>query len=485
MFIRNGLSRALKRLTNALGVLLGEQFVQDRLRDYAIEALPDYDTYDDASPGAWFGQTGIAAEVKTLLHQRIVCDMIFHTISASGKPVWDTVKLTDFIRAADDVSDLLFFLLQTTTAQPARVPRMAYLLYKNVPTARRGVYVRRGRVYVQGHWDKNRGHGPLAGIRFPDRDTSALLQLDLCFLRPLYDIATMAYNEAVGQQQLQLYATHRSLLLHRRGRQVSEDHLRKRMRYFCSVFFLTTDVGVSEWRHGSKALVRQHIPHIEAVAGFEEDADRVAGAGPDTESLWAAMADHTPQTAVEHYAVTALPHEGIAKTQGACSAWHVLLELTPSSLPSSKHRRPGADTPMAVTPPQAVVQAVLEQLSVSPEFRGMQTAIVVDALRTVLAESSSHGRAPWSTGGFDPRPQVATCFNPSLEDTARYLLALRNEVGESANFRGPNQLALLHALLTADEDCLGVVRVGGGKSTLLNLAARVSKTHHNVAPESQ
>lgn len=449
--------------------LLGEELVNQQLGRMHIENWAEVDYLGDSTPDAWFGKHTGREAVQAYIRRRTVKDRVFHTLSYTGKPVRDTNKLSDFIKAADDASDLLFCLLQTTAGQPARIPRMSYLLYKNLSTARRGVYVTGGRVFLQGHWDKNRGqgHSQQMGIRFPCRETGALLLLSVYFLRPLYNMATSAYCEAMGLSEPPVLD--KFFLLHRKGRRAPEDHLRNKFKQFCSTYFGTHELGVMEWRQVNKAVVRQHCAVIMPVLFPEGDADEKESSELDAEALFADMAGHTKMTAMQHYGRPAYFRELLNRYQAACAMYQALLQLLPTCAATVQTAE--ASPPIGNATPQQTLN-VMKQAMASQDFQEMLTRTIADAASAVLAKLPSHGQGI----GHPPQHPSVLCISPSLTETVKYLGQLRLElgmVGVNPPFRSTNQLSLLHALLTSTEDCLAVLRVGGGKSTLLNLAVRV------------
>jgi hypothetical protein len=471
---REGIAAALNELELLLCDLLGEQLVRDQLMDYRVEQLAQQDDLGDVTPHFWFGQGRGGAAVEASMKQRLVEDAIFHTLSAQGTPALDSSKLVDFILKADKASDLLCFLLQVTAGQPARMTRLAFLLYKNLPTAKRGVFVRQGRVFVAGHWDKNRGqgHDSPSGVRFPCRKTSGLLLLFICYLRPLYNQAMRSYREAAakeGQAESEPPMTHSFLLLQWRGRQANEDHLRGQFKALFTRYFRTTAIGVRDWRHLNKALVRLYLPSdIAAMLCPASEVEEEDDSGGDAEAIWADMAGHTTSTAVQVYGRLITADE-VGKTQAAAAAYQRLLGLEPSVKPEVAGSR---ESPGSESGRRQLSEAVLDALQ-SPQHQQLLTSVVTEAIKAELMPR--HVLGPGPQGHMGSGHDIGTdALVPTAEEALLYLQRLRLEVGSTVNFRAPQQVALLHALVRAQDDCLGVVRVGGGKSTLLNVAAQVS-----------
>lgn len=468
---RCGLQEALAHTTTLMCDLLGEAVVSAQLTDFTIEQMAPPDHYDDASPSYWFGTGPLPPAAQECIRQRVVRDMVFHTASPAGPPRLDTAKLVKFIEVADEVSNHLFLLLQMTPGQPARLPRLSYLLYKNLWTAQRGLYVRQGRSFVTGHWDKTRAQGsePASGIRFPDRTTSALLLLYVFFVRPLYNQAIRSYRQAIGEQEPPTEDTF--LLLQWRGGRVNPGQLGTTFKALFTRYFQTTAIGAAAWRHANKALVRRFLPaHLAAIVCPILAADDEGDSEEEMESIYADMAGHSTRTAQEVYG-RLYPTDELAKHEAASSAYHRLVGLEPSAQPRNAGPGEGAGS---VIKSQELRHAVLGALH-SPECQQLLRSALIAASTAAAPQPLNPARASPPTGkmgtaqAFGPFPLV-----PSAEETLSYAQHLRDELGPEATFRSTNQLLLLHALITSREDCLGVVRVGGGKSTLLNVAAKVS-----------
>jgi hypothetical protein len=466
----------LAHTTALIGDLLGHTTVANQLQDFKIERMVPADNYDDACPAYWFGTGPLHPDVEECIRQRVVGDMVFSTPSPAGPPRVDTAKLVKFIKAADEVSNHLFLLLQTTPGQPARLPRLSYLLYKNVHTAQRGVYVRQGRVFVSGHWDKNRtqGQDPPSGIRFPDRTTSALLLLFICFVRPLYDTAVRCYYKAIGEQERPKQDT--CMLLQWRGRRVTDSQLGNTFKALFTRYFKTTSIGVAAWRHASKALVRRFLPpHLADIMYPTFAADDEDDSEEDLEATFADMAAHRKKTSKLIYG-RLLDTDEVAKHEEASSAYQQVFGLEPTAQPRLSGPSEGIGS---VVKTQDVRHAALYVLQ-SPECQQLLTSALIAANTAVTPQPLTPVQARPS-----PRPMdAAQAFGPfplvpSAKETISYSQHLRDELGPQTTFRSANQLMLLHALRTSPEDCLGVVRVGGGKSTLLNVAAKVSNCDLN------
>lgn len=467
---RKGLSKATVHTARLMGELLGHKVVLEQLTDFKIEKMAPHDDYSDASPGYWFGDGPLPAAVDECIDRRLVHDMIFDTRTKAGVPRVDTAKLVKFIETADEVSDHLFFLLQTTGGQPARLPRLSYCLIKNLVTAPRGVFIRHGRVFIQGHWDKNRGQGAdsPSGVRFVDRTTSALLLLYILFVRPLYDLAIARYRDATGEQEQSM--TDKCLLLQWRGGQAKSDRLGRVFKAYFTKYFGTETIGVAAWRHINKALVRKFLPdRFAKVVCPASDLDAEDESEEDMESIWADIAAHSVRTARRVYGRLVEQSKLEAKLQ-ACTAYHVLLGLEPSPEPRTAGPRNGAA-------PEVKREGTYHQMLTAFQSPQFHDVLVRAHVTTQIAAPALHPvQAPTSAGltdaaqAFGPYPLL-----PSMEGTKMYTQQLRSVLGPRTNFRSPNQLMLLHALVTSPGDCLAVVRVGGGKSTLLIVAAKVRK----------
>jgi hypothetical protein len=443
--------------------LLGAPFVLDFLREHAENKPGFSDNFNESRPGHFLGldkRNKVSAKLKPLLRERLCVDKAFHSQTEGGGECWDGGKTGRFVEVADKAMELLFFLLQTSTGQPSRIPQLAFMLYRNSRACRRSVYARAQGLFLVGQWDKARDlqSGRSPGVTFLPVEVSNLLALYLLYVRPLYEAAweQLRSNQEDGGD----VCGDRLFMLLRQGRRVSPDHLRSVFRLLTATYFGVPGLGVQAWRQVNKLIVRKRCLALEHLSRDMIDDDSLEGE-------FAIMAGHSLVTALKRYGVSSedmrsLTPERLDRIAMAAGEYHRFLRLRPCMV---KMELLTATAPMQPRPvPADEATATLRELQCETE-----------KLRALLKELSlqAHGRAsstPTSAPVSASRPAI--CPPMAMDVAASCLRLLREEVGEAQSFRTCNQAYLLQELLYGQDD-VGILRVGGGKSTLLNIVGKV------------
>jgi hypothetical protein len=146
-----------------------------------------------------------------------------------------------------------------------------------------------------------------------------------------------------------------------------------------------------------------------------------------------------------------------------CMAKVELLTSTASMQPRPAPADQSAATLRALQCEVEKLQALTEQLS----------------LRAHMPALSTQTSAPTAA------PPLTTRTPMAMDVAASCLRLLREEVGKAVSFSTCNQAYLLQELLYGQDDVLAILRVGGGKSTLLNIVGKVGRLCQAIRLQSR
>jgi superfamily II DNA/RNA helicase len=310
---------------------------------------------------------------------------------------------------------------------PARAPELETYRIVDTGNGDRSLYFAEGHCYLFARYNKSSSitgrSRPIA--RFLCKELSALMLLDLFFVRPM---VTLVAN-VLGLNVSKVYNTE---LFVRQGRKLTESHIRD---IFAERFLAASNVrlGVGDYRH-----VAKHFALVAKIKYYDD--------GDSALSSYHDQAGHNAATADAHYARLASEHvdlrlEHFLGHRQASLGWHDWLRPPPNVVPA---RAMGAQ----LTPEPAPHLPAIEYSDAQPP----------------------HVPAMESLG-----EQVFVTEPQSLGSLA----ILQELLGSDILFNSAEQANLVDYVLWSNHDILGILPTGSGKSLAFFAHAQYAQSYSN------